>query len=48
MLLFLFLIIDLYFLIPAANGNFQSYYRTQAKAGIEIHPVIVGTEIRRC
>ena len=58
MLLFLFFIIDLYFLIPAAIAQaFNPIAEViipigisskEAKAEIEIHPVTVGVKIRKC
>ena len=58
MLLFLFLIIDLYFLIPAAIAQFFNpsakfvvpigITSKEAKEEIEIHPVIVEAKIRKC
>ena len=58
MLFFFFLIIDLYFLIPAViaqifNPNAElvlpiGITSKDAKAEIEIHPVIVKAKIRKC
>ena len=58
MLLFLFFIIDLYFLIPAAIAQaFNPIAEViipigisskEAKAEIEIHPVTVVVKIRKC
>ena len=58
MLLFLFLIIDLYLLIPAVVAQiFNSIAELvnsigvpikEAKAEFEIHPVIVEAKIRKC
>ena len=55
---FLYLIIDLYFLIPQVIAQiFNSIAeqiiptgipRKEAKVEIEIHPVIAGAEIRKC
>ena len=58
MLLFLFFIIDLYFLIPAAvEQTFNSVAELvisigipskEAKAKIKLHPVIAEAKIRKC
>ena len=58
MLLFLFLIVNLYFLIPLASAQiFNSIAELvipieipskEAKAEIEIHPVIVEAKTRKC
>ena len=58
MLLFLFFIIDLYFLIPTANAQaFNPIAEViipigisskEAKEEIEIHPVITEARIRKC
>ena len=58
MLLFFFVIIDLYFLIPAFIGQIFNPIAErvipigipikEAKAEIEIHPLIVEAEIRKC
>ena len=55
---FLFLIIDLYFLIPAAIGKIFNFIAEivihlgitmkEAIAKIEIYPVIAETKIRKC
>ena len=55
---FFFLIIDLYFLIPAAIAQISNAIAElvipiaisskEAKAKIEIHPVIVEAKIRKC
>ena len=58
MILFLFLIIDLYFLIPAAISQIFNPITElvipiripieEEKAEIEIHPVIIEAKIRKC
>ena len=58
MLLFLFLIIDLYFLIPTVIAKIfnpiaelvipKGIPNKEAKEEIEIHPVIVEAKIRKC